>query len=461
MPSQPTILVIDDEEVMRDVMSRLLGEEGYRVLAAETPDQGMELLSQEVVDLVLLDLMLPGRSGLVVLEEIRQADPDAVVIMITAYASIESAVRATKSGAFDFLTKPFKNEELLLSVKNGLNKRELELENRQLKRLVQDRFAFQNIVGKSEQIRRVFDLITQVGPSRSTILITGESGTGKELVAKALHNCSPRANRPFVAVNSGSIPTDLLESELFGHVKGAFTGATATKKGLFEIADQGTIFLDEIGTIPLETQAKLLRVIQEREFRRVGGLDRIKVDVRIIAATNIDLKKAVDERNFRDDLYYRLNVITLNLPALRERREDIPLLVDHFVGRFCSENGRSACRFDSDAMRVLVEYDWPGNVRELENVVERAVVLAPADGLVKADLLPKDLINSSSVGLGRLSSVQSGASLKDLVQDYEKSLIISALEKTNYNQKKAADLLRVNATTLNEKLKRLNIRIPG
>ncbi len=461
MPSQPTILVIDDEEVMRDVMSRLLSEEGYRVLAAETPDQGMELLSQEVIDLVLLDLMLPGRSGLVVLEEIRQADPDAVVIMITAYASIESAVRATKSGAFDFLTKPFKNEELLLSVKNGLNKRQLEQENRQLKRLVQDRFAFQNIVGKSEQIRKVFDLITQVGPSRSTVLITGESGTGKELVAKALHNCSPRAGRPFVAVNSGSIPSDLLESELFGHVKGAFTGATATKKGLFEIADQGTIFLDEIGTIPLETQAKLLRVIQEREFRRVGGLDRIRVDVRIIAATNIDLKKAVDERNFRDDLYYRLNVITLNLPALRERREDIPLLVDHFVGRFSSENGRVACRFDSDAMRVLVEYDWPGNVRELENVVERAVVLAPADGLVKADLLPKDLINSSSVGLGRLSSVQSGASLKDLVQDYEKGLIISALEKTNYNQKKAADLLRVNATTLNEKLKRLNIRIPG
>ena len=461
MPSQPTILVIDDEEVMRDVMSRLLAEDGYRVLTAETPDQGMELLSQEVVDLALLDLMLPGRSGLVVLEEILRADPDAVVIMITAYASIESAVRATKSGAFDFLTKPFKNEELLLSVKNGLNKRQLELENRQLKRLVHDRFAFHNIVGKSEQIQRVFDMITQVGPSRSTILITGESGTGKELVAKALHNCSPRANRPFIAVNSGSIPSDLLESELFGHVKGAFTGATATKKGLFEIADQGTIFLDEIGTIPLETQAKLLRVIQEREFRRVGGIDPIKVDVRIIAATNIDLKKAVEERNFRDDLYYRLNVITLHLPPLRERREDIPLLIDHFIGRFCAENQRPACRFDSEAMRVLVEYDWPGNVRELENVTERAVVLAPPEGSIKADLLPRDVINSSSVGLGRLSSVQSGASLKDLVQDYEKGLIISALEKTGYNQKKAADLLRVNATTLNEKLKRLNIKIPG
>ena len=252
----------------------------------------------------------------------------------------------------------------------------------------------------------------------------------------------------------------LLESELFGHVKGAFTGATATKKGLFEIADEGTIFLDEVGTIPLETQAKLLRVIQEREFRRVGGLENIKVDVRILAATNIDLRKAVEARDFREDLYYRLNVITLALPSLRERKEDIPLLIDHFAAKFSSENGKAMCRFDQQALKTLIEYDWPGNVRELENVIERAVVLAPAAGLISRDLLPRDLLHSSSVGLGRLNMLNHGGALKDLMQEYERNLIVAALEKTGWNQKKAADLLRVNATTLNEKLKRLKIKAP-
>ncbi len=445
---------------MRDVMSRLLEQEGYSVTLASTPSEGLECLSNGVYDVILLDLMLPEKNGLLLLPEILQIDPDAVVIIITAYGSIESAVKATRGGAFDFLTKPFKNDELLLAVRNGVTKRNLEAENRQLKKNFRDQFSFHNIVGKSEQMRRVFELIGQVGPTRSTVLITGESGTGKELVAKALHNCSNRANGPFVAVNSGTIPSELLESELFGHVKGAFTGATATKKGLFEIANGGTIFLDEVGTIPPETQAKLLRVIQEREFRRVGGLENIKVDVRIVAATNIDLKQAVERGQFRDDLYYRLNVITLNLPALRDRKEDVPLLVEHFTAKFSSENSRPLCRFDQDSLRTLIEYDWPGNVRELENVVERAVVLAPPDGTITRDLLPRDLLHSSSVGLGRLSAPNHSGALKDLMQEYERNLIVAALEKTSWNQKKAADLLRVNATTLNEKLKRLKIRVP-
>lgn len=460
MPSQPCILLIDDEEIMRDVITQLLQKEGYRVLTSPSGEEGLDLIREETVDLVLLDLMLPGLGGLATLQKIREYDPDIVVIMLTAYASIENAVTATKSGAFHFVTKPFKNEELLLVVKNGLKNRLLELENRHLRRSFRERYAFGNIIGKSEAMQRVFDLITHVGPSRSTVLIVGESGTGKELVAKAIHNCSQRANGPFIAVNSGSIPSELLESELFGHVKGAFTGASSSKKGLFEIADGGTIFLDEVGNLPFQLQSKLLRVIQEREFRRVGGLENIKVDVRILAATNTDLKAAVDRGEFREDLYYRLNVITITLPPLRDRKDDIPLLVEHFVQRYCKENDQPVATLSQEALRLLMEYDWPGNVRELENTIERAVVLAPREGVITEDLFPKDILESSSVNLGRLNLVENGASLKDLVQEFEKNLILSALKKTEWNQKKAASLLRVNPTTLNEKLKRLNIEIP-
>jgi DNA-binding NtrC family response regulator len=380
--------------------------------------------------------------------------------MITAFASIENAVQATKLGAFDFVTKPFKNEELLLVVKNGLEKRSLEFENRQLKETFRKRFAFENIVGKSDPMQRVFELISHVGPSRSTVLIAGESGTGKELVAKAIHSSSPRAGKPFVALNSGGIPADLLESELFGHVKGAFTGAVSSKKGLFEVSDEGTIFLDEVGTIPLQLQTKLLRVIQEREFRKVGGLENIKIDVRIIAATNIDLKAAVDRGEFREDLYYRLNVITVPLPPLRDRKDDIPLLIEHFTDRFCEADGRPKCTLDQDALKLLIEYDWPGNVRELENAMERAVVLVSNEGRITQDLFPREILESSSVSLGRLQLSNNGASLKDLVLEFERDMIITALQKTDWNQKKAADLLRVNPTTLNEKIKRLNIQVP-
>ena len=377
MPKSLSILLIDDEEIMREVIVRLLQGQGYDVTVAGSGEEGLEKLEEKEVDLVLLDLMLPGMGGMVALEELVRRSPDTVVVMITAYASIENAVKATKVGAFDFVTKPFKNDELLLVIKNGLEHRELTLENRQLRQTLQSRHRFENIIGKNLQMQRLFDLIAQVGPRRSTVLITGESGTGKELVAKAIHACSKRVDRPFVAVNSGTIPFDLLESELFGHVRGAFTGATATKKGIFEAADGGTIFLDEIGTLPLETQAKLLRVIQEREFRRVGGLENVKVDVRIIAATNIDLKEAAEKGHFREDLYYRLNVIIIALPPLRERKDDIPLLAEHFILIYSKENRHDLCTLDQGALRVLMEYDWPGNVRELENVIERAVVLAP------------------------------------------------------------------------------------
>jgi len=459
--AQASILLIDDEEIIRDVISRLLTKEGFKILTAATPDEGMEILQAELIDLVLLDLMLPGKSGLQLLDEILAYDPDVVVVMISAYASIENAVQATKAGAFDFVTKPFKNDELLNIIRNGLRRRALELENRQLRQNLEKRYSFENLIGKSDPMQRVFDLIRQVGPTRSTVLIAGESGTGKELVAKAIHNISPRSSKPFLALNSGSIPVDLLESELFGHVKGSFTGAVSTKRGLFETADTGTVFLDEVGTVPLQTQAKLLRVIQEREFRRVGGLDNIKVDVRLIAATNVDLKQLVDRGEFRDDLYYRLNVITVPLPPLRERKDDIHLLVEHFLRRFCDANARPLCALNPDAMKLLMEYDWPGNVRELENAIERAVVLAPENGVIGQELFPRDILESASVGLGRIQLSKSGASLRELVLEFERNLIITALNKTDWNQKKAARLLKVNPTTLNEKLKRLNLSPPS
>jgi len=460
MPTQPSILVVDDEEIMREVITTLLEEEGYRVISSATGEEGVEKVKEAAPDLVLLDLMLPSMSGLEALEEIIRIDPDIVVVMISAYASIETAVEATKSGAFDFVTKPFKNEELLLVVKNGLKKRSLVIENRRLKKTLKERHSFKNIVGKSEPMQQVFDLITQVAPRRSTVLIAGESGTGKELVARAIHSCSPRSNHAFVPVNSGSIPSDLLESELFGHVKGAFTGAIASKKGLFEIADGGTIFLDEVGTVPLETQSRLLRVIQEREFRQVGGLKNIVVDVRIIAATNIDLKEAMEQQRFREDLYYRLNVISIDLPPLRDRKGDIPLLAEHFVRHFSKENDRPDCHLDPSTLKLLMECDWPGNVRELENVMERAVVLAPDEGRITQELFPREILDSSSMALGSLSSLENGATLKELVLEYEKKLILTALQNADWSQKKAASLLRMNRSTLNEKLKRLQIKIP-
>ena len=455
--SQPLrVLIVDDEEIIRDVLETLLEREGYEVTSAETGTEALKAFEADPHDLVLLDLMLPDRSGLEVLREIRRRDPDAVVVIVTAYSSIEGAIEAMREGAFHYIPKPFQNQEVLLTVEKGAERRKLTEENRRLKQELSRQYGLGRIVGKSETMRKVFDLVRLAGPSKSTILVEGESGTGKELVARAIHTHSPRAGAPFVTVNSGSMPTDLLESNLFGHVRGAFTGAIANKKGLFEVADGGSIFFDEIGTVSLETQAKLLRVIQEKEFMRVGSVDTQKADVRIIAATNVDLKKMVGEGRFRDDLYYRLCVITIAIPPLRERGEDIPLLADHFVRLYASENNKPITGLHPDVMKALLDYDWPGNVRELENAIERAVVLCPG-GVIGLELLPETVLQPDRTEVP-IRLPENGATYKDLVEDYERRLVRTALRRTGGVQKRAAELLRMKPTTLHEIIKRLEIR---
>src|SRR6201993_201995 len=390
-----SILVVDDEIEIREGLEALLTSEGFEVTPAETGEAGLQRLEDRPFDLMLLDVSLPDRNGLELLREIRRRDPNLSIILITAFGSIDMAPAALQGGAQDFITKPWSNDELIAQVSVAIEGRRLREENVQLKRALKQRYNFPSIIGKSEKMLAVFDLITQVAPSRSTVLIYGESGTGKELIAKAIHSASTRADKAFIPVNTGSIPVDLLESQLFGHVKGAFTSAIASKKGLFEVADQGTIFFDEISTIGMETQAKLLRVIQEREFMRLGGTDTIKVDVRILTASNEDLAKLVREGRFREDLFHRLNVISLHLPPLRDRKEDIPLLIARFLEQFCRDNGKPPRMFTHAAMKLLMDYDWPGNVRELENVVERAVVLAQEE-IIGRSLLPEGIVSPSS-----------------------------------------------------------------
>jgi DNA-binding NtrC family response regulator len=470
-----SILVIDDEAEIREGLELLLSSEGYAVTSAETGEAGIARLEQEPFDLLLLDVSLPGRSGLDLLRDIRQRDPHLPVVLITAYGSIDMARQAFKSGAQDYITKPWSNDELLAQIASAVEGRRLREENVQLKRALKQRYNFPNIIGKSERILSLLDLVAQVAPSRSTILIVGESGTGKELIAKAIHSASPRSDKPFVAVNSGSIPVDLLESQLFGHVKGAFTSAVASKKGLFEVADQGTIFFDEISTIGTETQAKLLRVIQEREFMRLGGTENIKVDVRIVAASNVDLLGLVRDGRFREDLYHRLNVIALKLPPLRERREDVPSLVDHFLCHFSRENNRPLGRFTREAMKLLMDYSWPGNVRELENVVERAVVLS-AHEEIDVDLLPEPILTRGMLGDARMqlsellnslakdsnqrtAAGQTAPSLFEIMEQIERRVIIDMLEQTGWNQTEAAERFQVPLSTLNQKIKRLGIEL--
>jgi two-component system, NtrC family, response regulator PilR len=455
----PSILVVDDEEVMRDVLHTLLTQAGYRVTLASDGPAGLALVRAQAFDAAIVDVMLPEMGGIEVLEELRRLDPELVVLMITAFASVETAIQAMKRGAFDYVTKPFKHEEVLHILRNGLNTRRLQDENRQLRTALRDQARFTEIVGKSPRMQQVFGLISQAAPSRSTILVVGESGTGKELVAKAIHANSPRAVLPFIVVNSGSLPHDLLESNLFGHVKGAFTGAVYAKKGLFELADKGTLFFDEIGNIPLETQAKLLRVMQEREFMRLGGVDVIKVDVRIVAATNIDLRRAVEEGRFREDLYYRLNVIAIQLPPLRQRKEDIPALVNHFVDKYARENEKPVTGVTPEALQALLDYDWPGNVRELENVIERGVVLTTTSKIGR-ELIPDHVRSAPSFHVPHMTVPPEGISLRDVIANFEKRLIESTLESTAGVQKEAARLLGLKPTTLNEMIKRHNILLP-
>ncbi|MBX5495275.1 MAG: sigma-54-dependent Fis family transcriptional regulator [Bryobacteraceae bacterium] len=461
------ILIIDDEADIRESLGTLLELENYQVEMAANAAEGLRRLESASYDLVLLDLMMPDRSGLEVLDEIRQRDTETPIFMITAYGSVEIAVQALKAGANDYFSKPWDNEKLLIEIDRMIAKGRLERENTQLKRALKQRYSFPNIVGKSERMHRVLDLVAQVAPSRSTILINGETGTGKELIAKAIHANSPRADQNFVPVNSGSLPPDLLESTLFGHVKGAFTGAMVNKKGYFELANRGTIFFDEIGNIGLETQAKLLRVIQEREFMPLGSTETIRVDVRILAATNADLRRLVEEGKFREDLYYRLNVINIVLPPLRERKEDIPPLIEHFFNYYCRENnkfldsnGRSILRYEPEAMQLMMDYNWPGNVRELENAVERSVVLA-SQPVVPASVLPDSILHAGGV---RIRTDERGylppdASLFEIVADFERRKIIEALEACNWSQTEAAEALHIPLSTLNQKIKRLDIQI--
>src|SRR5215472_10979127 len=455
-PATGSILIIDDEAAIRESLETLLAIEGYSVEAARSAEEGLAMLAASPRDLVLLDFALPDRNGLDVLDEIRQRDPGLPVIMITAYGTVENAVKAIQSGATNFIQKPWDNEKLLADVRASIGRLRMEEENRQLKRALKQRYSFENIVGKSEPMLKIFDLVAQVAPSRSTVLIQGDSGTGKELIAKAIHANSPRKDGPFVPVNTGSMPTELLESTLFGHVKGAFTSAIASKKGLFEVANKGTLFLDEIGTMGLDTQAKILRVLQDRKFMHLGGVQEIQVDVRIIAATNVDLKQLVKEGKFREDLFYRLNVITIDLPPLRQRKEDILLLVQYFAQKFADENGKPPLQLASEALRHLLDYDWPGNVRELENVIERAVVLANGPNLT-IDLLPDEMIGRGAKLA--LMEHRPDASLFEIMEDCERRIITDMLEKSGWNQTEAAEQFRIPLSTLNQKIKRLNIEI--
>jgi len=458
MTKKGSILIVDDETEIRESLETLLSLEGFQVDSADSAESGQRCLEKKSYDVVLLDVALPGKSGLDALEDFRRLDPNLAVLIITAYGSVENAVAAIRRGAENFLTKPWDNEQLLAEIRSAIERRRLSQENVQLKRAFQQRYNFPHIIGKSDPMLKIFDLIEQVAASRSTVLLAGESGTGKEVMAKAIHAHSPRAQASFVPVNTGSLPADLLESTLFGHVKGAFTSAVASKKGLFEVADGGTIFLDEIGTVGPETQAKLLRVIQEREFMPLGSTETFKTDVRIIAATNVDLRRLVTDGRFREDLYYRLNVITISLPPLRERKEDVPLLCDHFMTKYCGENNRPLLRFAPEAMAVLMDYDWPGNVRELENVVERAVVLS-RDLVVTPDLLPEALAESRNGGILPLVDSRPDASLFEIMDECERRVIGATLEKTGGNQTEAAERLQVPLSTLNQKIKRLNIDV--
>jgi DNA-binding NtrC family response regulator len=453
-----SILVVDDEEIMREILEALLAREGYDVRLAASAAEGLDLARTVPFDAAIVDVMMPGMDGMSALDELKKIDDDLPVLMITAFASVENAITAMKRGAFHYIMKPFKNDEVLAVLRNALAQRRLVAENRALRQNLQAHAnRFGEIIGRSARMKQVFDLIIQAAPSRTTMLINGESGTGKELVARALHQNSTRADRGFITVNSGNLPPDLLESNLFGHVKGAFTGAIYPKKGLFELADKGTIFFDEIGNIPVETQAKLLRVIQEREFMRLGGIETIKVDVRIIAATNVDLRRMLEEGKFREDLYYRLHVITVQLPALRERREDIPLLVQHFLEKYAAENQRPRFDVTPEALDLLLEYDWPGNVRELENVIERAVVLSSGQR-IDVDLVPDHVRSSRRFHMPQFIVPPEGISYRDAESAFQRGLIESALEQAGGVQKRAAELLQIKPTTLNEMIKRHDIR---
>lgn len=450
------ILIIDDEPAIRDSLETLLTLEGFSVEMAPEGQSGLDQLASRQYDLLLLDLALPGESGIDLLPRIKRLRPELPVIMITAFGTVGNVVDALRAGAENFVQKPWDNEKLLADIRSAIARHRSEEEVVQLKRTLKQRYSFENIIGKSDVMSRLLETVAQVAPSRSTVLIHGESGTGKELIAKAIHLNSPRRDRQFVAINTGAVPVDLLESTLFGHVKGAFTSAFAAKKGLFEVANGGTLFLDEIGTMPIETQSKILRALQERRFMQVGGTQEIAVDVRIVAATNVNLQQAVKEGRFREDLYYRLSVINLDLPPLRARKEDIPPLAAHFLARFAQENEMEPRTLANDAMRAMMDYEWPGNVRELENAMERGMVLSttPVIGL---ELLPQQLAGNPYSAA--LLEQRSDASLFDIMEEIERRIVADRLERCNWNQTETAEFFKIPLSTLNQKIKRLNVEV--
>ncbi|PYS96144.1 MAG: DNA-binding response regulator [Acidobacteria bacterium] len=455
------ILVVDDDEGVRQVLGQSLQESGYGVTGVDSGERAVAAVREGAFGLIILDMVLPRVDGLEVLKEITALRPEIPIIMITGYASVETAIKAMKMGAVDYVVKPFRMEEVELVVAKALERSHLRRENTYLRRQLESTYGVHNIIGQSVEMRRIFGLIEQVASARSTVLITGASGTGKELIAKALHFNGERRNQPFVSVNCGGIPDTLLEDELFGHVKGAFTDAVADRPGRFEAADSGTLFLDEIGNMSMSLQIKLLRVLQEREFLSLGGTKKISVDVRIIAATNMDLKKMMEEGRFREDLYYRLNVIHINIPSLRERREDIPLLIHHFLNKYCREMNVPLKRFIPDALKTLMEFSWPGNVRQLENVIERAVALSFGKEDLGREDLPREVLEEGAIEMPMLQVGGDGFSLDEVLATYEQKMLYQALEHSRWVKTRAAELLKIKRTTLIEKMKRLGIPLKG
>ncbi len=451
------ILVVDDDQGMREFLEIMLGREGYRVVVAINTEKALEKCGKEKFDLAITDLKMPGADGIELLRRIKDVSPETLVILITAYASGETAVTAMKEGAFDYIEKGFDVEELKITIRNALAKKGIKKDDALFIKGVQDALCFGKIIGKSKEIIKVYSVIKKVANTNANVLVLGESGTGKELVARAIHDNSARKNMPFVVINCGGIPENLLESELFGYTKGSFTGAYIDKPGLFEIARGGTIFLDEIAELPPALQVKLLRVVQEKTFRRVGGSEDMKVDMRIISATNKDLEKSVKEGGFREDLFYRLNVVPIHIPPLRERKEDIPLLTRHFIEKYSREFGKDINMISNYALELLLEYQFPGNIRELENIIERSIVLEQSN-----IILPENLVLTASSPQegyinGNITIPPEGIDLNEEVGKLERQLIEKALEKAGSSKAKAAELLRVSADSLRYRIEKLGI----
>ena len=450
-----TILIVDDEKNYLLVLEALLGPEGYEILTCDNAKESLRLIRESDLDLVITDMKMPGMNGIELLEECKKAKPHLPVIMMTAYGTIELAVEAMKKQAHDYITKPFQNEELKLTVKKALKNYRLVKENQRLSEALLDRYRYGNIIGKSKPMLEIFDSIDKVAQSRASVLLTGRSGTGKELIAKAIHYNSPRKDRPFISINCGALTETLLESELFGHERGAFTGAVAMKKGRFELADEGTLFLDEIGDMPPSLQVKLLRVLQEMEFERVGGTKTIKVDVRVLSASNRNIKEDVTSGTFREDLFYRLNVMNIEVPLLRERIDDIPLLVKHFIEKYKEDAGENKIELSPEVWKMLYNYSWPGNVRELENVIERAVVLS-SEGLITPEDLPEELVGAK-IEFDVERFIPPGVPLPKALEQIEEKLIRRALAQCNNVQSHASDMLGIKKNLIQHKMKKYGI----